>query len=174
MFVGVSTLFVTIIHARRRQRIPHALFEIAEKENIAVRWWKFVPPIQAVYWAPPDFPPLIGLNWSLSRCTRLLRSVLAEELGHHFTSAGVFVARPHLSYAERLWVSKEERRAFKWAALYLMPEKKLTWALRSGFVEIWELAEYFGVTEEMVRFRLGINGTFFQVEQSSFQKIIIG
>lgn len=151
-------MFVTIIHARRRQRIPHALFEIAEKENIAVRWWHFVPPIQAIYWAPPDFPPLIGLDWSLARRTRSLKCVLAEELGHHFTSAGVFVARPHLSYAERIWVSKEEHRALKWAALYLMPEKELALALRSGFVEIWELAEYFGVTEEMVRFRMEISG----------------
>ena len=39
-----------------------------------------------------------------------------------------------------------------------MPEKELAWALRSGFVEIWELADYFGVTEDMVRFRMGING----------------
>jgi Zn-dependent peptidase ImmA (M78 family) len=39
-----------------------------------------------------------------------------------------------------------------------MPEKELALALRSGFVEIWELAEYFGVTEEMVRFRMEISG----------------
>ncbi len=134
--------------------IPQALFELAEKEGIVVRWWKFVLPIQGLYYDKPGIPPLIGLDRLLMRRTRLLRCVLAEELGHHFTSAGVFVARPHLSYAKRLWVSKEEYRAMRWAAMHLISDTDLANAFRSGYSEIWELAERFDVTEEMMRFRM--------------------
>lgn len=136
--------------------IPQALFELAEKERIVVRWWKFVPPIRALYYDKPGIPPLIGLDRSLVRHTRLLRCFLAEELGHHFVSVDKLVTQCHLTYSERLRINKEEYRAMKWAALHLISDTDLADAFRSGCLEIWELAERFDVTEEMMRFRLGL------------------
>jgi len=81
---------------------------------------------------------------------------LAEELGHHFTTTGNRFSQPHFRYRDRLLVSKNEYRAVRWAAEYLIPLDKLLYAIHTGIRGIWELAEYFFVTEEMMRFRLNL------------------
>jgi len=133
------------------------LFSLAEREGIIIEWWNFKPPLEAVYWALPDMPPVIGLANSLKDAPRpYVRCILAEELGHHFTSAGYRIARTYLRYRDRLEISRTEYRALKWAAQMLIPLDKLVWAFDRGIVEVWELAEYFDVTEDMVIFRLNL------------------
>jgi len=39
----------------------------------------------------------------------------------------------------------------KWQVFYLIPEEKFLEAVRRGITEIWELAEYFDVDEEVIR-----------------------
>jgi hypothetical protein len=53
-------------------------------------------------------------------------------------------------------VSRAEYRALRWAAQWLIPLDKLAQAFKWGIFEVWELAEYFDVTEDMVRFRLSL------------------
>ncbi|MDD3898742.1 MAG: ImmA/IrrE family metallo-endopeptidase [Syntrophomonadaceae bacterium] len=53
-------------------------------------------------------------------------------------------------------MSRAEYQARKWAALELMPLDMVKKALASGVSEVWELAEEFGVTEDVVRFRMGL------------------
>ena len=38
--------------------------------------------------------------------------------------------------------------------MYLIEEDKLWFAIQTGHTELWQLADYFGVTEEILRFRL--------------------
>ena len=44
--------------------------------------------------------------------------------------------------------SRHEKRADKWAVHRLIPIESCKKALQSGCKELWQLAEYFGVTEE--------------------------
>ncbi|MDK2816207.1 MAG: hypothetical protein PWR22_836 [Moorella sp. (in: firmicutes)] len=134
--------------------MPINLLKIAEREGIVIDYWDFKPPLQAVYWTEPGIPPIIGLSWTLLNNRPLFRCILAEELGHHFTTVGDAIPKTYYNYSDRLMVSRAEYRALKWAALYLMPLNKLVQAFKEGIVERWELAEYFDVTEQMVDFRL--------------------
>ena len=70
---------------------------------------------------------------------------LAHELGHCET--GSFYNR----YAARDIRQKYENRANKWAYKKLVPQDELAEACLQGYREPWELAEYFGVTEDFLR-----------------------
>lgn len=70
---------------------------------------------------------------------------LAHELGHCAT--GAF----YNCYAARELRQKHEQRANRWAYKKLIPEDELAEALRKGYREPWELAEYFDVPEPFLR-----------------------
>ncbi len=132
------------------------MYSIAKREHINIRWWNFHPPIRGAYWAPPDVPPVIFLDYSLSHNTALLRCVFAEELGHHFTLDRHCLCQPYFNYRDRLNISRSEFRACRWAAQYLMPKQRVFNALKNGYVNKWDLAEYFEVIEDMVNFRMNL------------------
>ncbi len=71
---------------------------------------------------------------------------LAHELGHCMTGA---FYRPYSPLETR---GRCEYKANMWMINNLMPKKEVEEAFAMGIVEVWELAEYFGVTEETVRF----------------------
>lgn len=72
------------------------------------------------------------------------KAKLAHELGHCVT--GSFYNR-HAACDVR---QKHENRADKWAIQNLVPASELNAAVADGRTEIWDLAEYFGVTEEFM------------------------
>ncbi|MEN6325837.1 MAG: ImmA/IrrE family metallo-endopeptidase [Syntrophomonas sp.] len=130
------------------------MYEIAAQEGIEVEWQDFIPPVRGIYWAPGEIPPVIWLDNSLKENTWLLRCVMAEELGHHFTLDRHCICQTYFNYRDRLDTSKAEYRALRWAAQHLMPLDNLRLAFKNGFKEPWQLADRFNVTEEMVRFRI--------------------
>ncbi len=132
------------------------MYMIAECEGIEIEWQDFIPPIRGIYWAPDGIPPVIWLDKSLEYHPRLLRCVMAEELGHHFTLDRDCLCCTYFNYRDRLAISKAEHRALRWAAEYLIPQKQLKRALKTGHDTLWSLAELFDVTEDMMRFRLGL------------------
>lgn len=132
------------------------LSAIAETEGIPVEYFDFAPPIKGLYWAEDDLPPIIGLDNSLKRDSRLLTCVFAEELGHHFTTVGQHLPREFYNRSALLYINKIEFKALRWAALHLMPYQELIHALRKGHHDVWDLADYFDVTEDMVTFRLSL------------------
>lgn len=73
-----------------------------------------------------------------------LKTTLAHEIGHCET--GTFYTAP--TYLELR--SRYEYRADKWAVKKLIPQTELESAMRCGESEIWQLAEHFGVEEELV------------------------
>lgn len=73
------------------------------------------------------------------------RSKLAHELGHCVT--GAF----YNQYSNYDCRQRHENRADKWAVKQLIPVDQLDDAIAAGYTEIWELADYFGVTEDLAR-----------------------
>lgn len=88
----------------------------------------------------------IGLAEGLSRPER--RHLIAHALAHHLLHCG-----NQLCFHQQ-WrgaVARQEREAEECAAHILIPEEELE---RVGDMALWELAEYFGVPEELVRQRV--------------------
>lgn len=73
------------------------------------------------------------------------RTQLAHEIGHCET--GSFYSR----YVKVDSRQRHENRADKWAIHKLIPSDRLNEAVSQGHTEIWELAEYFEVTEDFMR-----------------------
>lgn len=134
--------------------MPHDLISLAYNEGIALEYWDFEPPLEGVYWKHPELPPVIGLSKTLFDNPKHLRTVLGEELGHHFTTVGNRVPVEHYCYADRVTLGKAEYKALSWAARHLVPFDSLLYVLRRGISEPWELAEVFDVDESLVQFRL--------------------
>lgn len=131
------------------------LYELAHQQGISVLHID-IPEncsYQAIYEYRSNYPFII-LATSILHCQSLHRSIFAEELGHHFTSVGKALAKPHYRYGQRLTISRIEYRALCWATRFLIPIKKLLDAVRLGIFSTWELAEHFVVTEEFMKFRL--------------------
>jgi Zn-dependent peptidase ImmA (M78 family) len=139
--------------------MPQKLLEIAKREGIVIEYWDFRPPLEAVYWSAPGLPPIIGLNKPLAKSTQHLRSVLAEELGHHFTTVGDRIPKTYFNRRQLLEISRAEYRAMKWGALFLIQKKALMHAIHDGKKEKWELAEHFNVTQKLIEFRLKLTDT---------------
>ena len=78
-----------------------------------------------------------------------LTTCAAHEIGHCKT--GSFY--PPFSLELR---SRMEYRANKWVIKNLAPKDEMIIAIENGNTEIWQLAEYFGITEEMVRFAMWV------------------
>lgn len=71
---------------------------------------------------------------------------LAHEMGHCMTGA---FYRPYSPLETR---SRCEYKANMWMINNIIPKNEIEQAFTMGIVEVWELAEYFGVTEDTVRF----------------------
>ena len=86
----------------------------------------------------------IALDTAKIQTTAEHKSILAHELGHVETGSFYNI---YSSFDLR---AKQERRADKAAIKMLVPFKRILSAMRSGCREVWQLAEYFDVTEELI------------------------
>jgi len=87
----------------------------------------------------------IGMDPFRIETTAQERVHLAHELGHCETGAFYNV------YSSLDVREKQETRANVWAVTHLVPADEFMKALYNGIVEVWELAEYFDVTEDFIR-----------------------
>lgn len=71
--------------------------------------------------------------------------LLAHELGHCMTGA---FCNPNSPLDIN---SKHEYRACKWEIEQLIPKQDMEDAFECGIVEAWELAEYFNVSEKLIK-----------------------
>ena len=85
----------------------------------------------------------IGLREGLS--DREMLVCFAHELGHHKRGAFYHIEAPAFSREQC------EHKANQWAVHKLIPARSLYAAFRKGYVEAWQLAEYFDVTEDFIR-----------------------
>ncbi len=114
---------------------------LASAEGCELLNWPFMEPVKEVKqgrW--------IGIATGLEE--REQRYLIAHALAHHLMHRG-----NQLSFRD--WqkgnILKQERGADECAAHILMPEPELT---RIGNIPVWELADYFGVPDELARQRV--------------------
>jgi hypothetical protein len=70
--------------------------------------------------------------------------ILAEELGHHYTSTGNIIDQSVMENR------KQERVAREWAHKRLVPLTRIVEASKAGIRNRYELAGFLGVTEEFL------------------------
>ena len=73
------------------------------------------------------------------------KTKIAHEIGHCMKYA--FYNR----YSRFDIVSRHEYRADKWAIENVIPKDEMISAMKSGLVETWQLAEFFDVSENLVK-----------------------
>lgn len=81
--------------------------------------------------------------------TASLMVCTAHEIGHCET--GSFYTPKSLELRERM-----EYRANKWAIKKLAPKDEMIKAMEKGNTEIWQLADFLGITEEMVKYAMWV------------------
>lgn len=119
------------------------LYDQAERDGIPVYWFD-LESTESLSCQLPDGSCAIAMNpWSMGT-TADEKVKLAHELGHCQT--GSFYSR----YAALDIRRKHEVRADRWAIKKLIPEDELRKAVDQGYQNTWELAEYFGVTEDLI------------------------
>jgi len=139
--------------------MPDSLFRLAEEEGIQIEWWPLEAPLLGLYYRSRRIShSIICISVHITYRIHILRSVLAEELGHHFTaSGGICLAPCRMGYMDRLRVTRAEERALRWAVLHLIPRDDLVRAIRNGITSYHELTEHFRVTEGFMRYRLELS-----------------
>lgn len=134
--------------------MPEALLALAKKHNITLKFWSFKPPIEAVYFSYPGKNPVIGLDYRLLLDRKHFRCVLAEELGHFFTSSQESII-VYCHDPNRIRTYREEYQAMVWAVNYLIPDHELELAL--NLMPPWELKDFFQVDPEFLAFKLKLS-----------------
>lgn len=139
------------------------LWALVESEGIRVKWADLRRTPEGLlgmyYFDPVLGIPVIVLDRGLPARPRELRSVLAEELGHHFTVPQAEALQPRFSFRDAVAQGRDEARALRWAAALLIPAPELRAALARHEAPA-DLAERFGVTEGFLRRFLTTNPGF--------------
>lgn len=115
------------------------LLSIAESEGIQVFIRQLPKGLKGLY-----YDGTIVLNRNIETNNER-RCILAEELGHYFTTVGDILDMKIESNR------KQENRAKEWAFEKLAPLSKIHEAFQKGYKEVPELAEYLDVTEDFMK-----------------------
>ena len=142
------------------RKCPHdnmeALFDKLRDENITLKYATLPGDIKGIYLN--DGQPSIIINKAIIRLEHepyLQRCIIAEQLGHHYTSKNsAFYCAANFPF----WLLGQDKiktRALTWSALYLIPYRALKTAKdKEKLYLLTDLAEYFQVTKELLLFRL--------------------
>lgn len=130
------------------------IYSLIDDESIMLEEVNFKSKsIEGIYFKASDLYPIIGINKNLINNSKKYISVLAEELGHHFTSIGNLVSEC-ITYREKLNKSKQEKRARIWAANFLISDKEIIRAILQNINTLYGLSLHFNVTEEIIKYKL--------------------
>ena len=121
-----------------------SLYRYAEKRNIEIDTFP-LPETASMSIEAESGACYIGIDYSKIENETDERVHLSHEIGHCVT--GSFYNR----YAKMDIRQKHENRADKWSIRRLIPAKDLDIAVAEGHSELWDRADYFGVTEELMR-----------------------
>lgn len=120
------------------------LYRIAEENNIAVDCFE-LKKREALSVMDNDGARYIAIDPLKLTSTLDEKMKLGHELGHCMT--GSFYNK----YAACDIRRKHENHADKWAINEFVSEQELDDAIAVGHTEMWDLAEYFGVSEDFMR-----------------------
>ena len=118
------------------------LYEYAEEHGITVEWMDLQK--NKSLSAQIGDRDYIGMDIDIVDGSADERSRLAHEIGHCVTGAY------YDKSASRAFRARQEYRADKWAVMYCVPKNKLSGLIKRGYNR-YEIAEQFGVTEQMIQ-----------------------
>lgn len=94
---------------------------------------------------------VIGISNAVTQDEKLFRTVLAEEIGHHFTVTSNKQPVQYLTYRDRLSLDKSESAALRWAADFLIPDNLLFKYLGArSLMNFAEMCDFFLVTDYLL------------------------
>lgn len=132
----------------------NTIFSIIEKEKIILEEIQInFSDSKGIYLKIPDIPPTICVDKSILSYSYIYISILAEELGHHFTTNGDLTVKSK-NYSEQLYKNKKERLAKIWGTNFLISDDEFVQALNNCISTIDEMAEYFHVTREVIHYKI--------------------
>ena len=120
------------------------LYNLAENESVTVAAFS-LSKREALSTMDSDGQCYVAIDPQKVASTADEKTKLAHELGHCMTGAFYNVYSPCDSR------QRHENRADKWAIKKLIPEDELEEAVADGHTEIWDLADFFEVTEDLMR-----------------------
>lgn len=120
-----------------------SLYRCAERKGIQVH--EFPLPQSASISIEDGDQCYIGIDRAQIQTEADERTRLAHELGHCVT--GSFYSR----YTAVDCRQRHENRADKWAIRRLISASDLDAAVANGYTELWQLADLFGVTEDLIK-----------------------
>ncbi|WP_300259903.1 ImmA/IrrE family metallo-endopeptidase [Clostridium sp.] len=130
------------------------IYNLINDEDIILEEVNFKSPsIEGIYFKVSGMNPIIGIHKNLLTDTKIYISVLAEELGHHFTSSGNLTSEC-ITYSDKLNRSKQEKRARIWASNFLISDNEIIGAILQNINTIYGLSLHFNVTEEIIKYKL--------------------
>lgn len=146
------------------------LLDIAEKENIIIKFVDEIPEVfaEALYISKFGIRMILMAN-ILKNNTIRMTEVLAEELGHHFTSMGDNIEPKN--YFDKVNIDKCEAKALRWACNFLVPKDELIDELRKRPTSIDELADGLSVSRDILMqsfYYLSLNNEYLQIEDDEF------
>ncbi len=146
------------------------LLDIAEKENIIIKFVDEIPEVfaEALYISKFGIRMILMANILKSNTIRMTE-VLAEELGHHFTSMGDNIEPKN--YFDKVNIDKCEAKALRWACNFLVPKDELIDELRKRPASIDELADGLSVSRDILMqsfYYLSLNNEYLQIEDDSY------
>lgn len=121
-----------------------SLYDIAKQQNIEVIQYP-MKENGSMSIMLEDGACYIGMDESVQDGGVQERVHLSHELGHCVTGSFYNI---HAAIDCR---QRHENRADKWAITHLIPVEDLDQAIAKGYTEIWDLADYFCVTEDFMR-----------------------
>ena len=146
------------------------LLDIAEKENIIIKFVDEIPEVfaEALYISKFGIRMILMAN-ILKNNTIRMTEVLAEELGHHFTSMGDNIEPKN--YFDKVNIDKCEAKALRWACNFLVPKDELIDELRKKPTSIDELADGLSVSRDILMqsfYYLSLNNEYLQIEDDRY------
>ena len=120
------------------------LYGLAEKQNIPILRYP-LPENGSMSLQLPGGAQFIGMDDGAADGGAQERVHLSHELGHCLTGSFYNI---HAAADLR---ARHENRADKWAIRRLIPVAALDDAIASGHTDLWDLADYFGVTESFLK-----------------------
>lgn len=135
------------------------LWHIVEKEHIKVIYKEMshIPEkLHGLYMYDKRFGSIIVLGNHLLCYYRLHKCVLGEEIGHFYTSPRTNILTAYASASLKVIMTQDERKALEYATDLLIPSDEFDRAVSEGCQSIYDLAEWFDVTEWFVYRKLEI------------------
>ncbi|HDF2648787.1 hypothetical protein V3Q09_14975 [Clostridioides difficile] len=140
------------------------LFELASQEEIVIHYTTYIAGDLEGLYINKHGIKIISLLSNLKQNSKKLTSILAEELGHHFTSLGYYVSS-YNDYYTKIIIDKCENKALKWACEFLITEEDIINIINSGITCVYEMADILNVDITFFQKRL----EFLSLKKQSLQ-----